>query len=199
MQIPRDTYVLCILWRVILPLLCIYWMLYSLEQELGAREKGGRYQHYQHPKTAGTKCQLARKGGSRRENGKSGHRLASFTSQTRATLQWVWQELWKSGKELRQSLISSVPTDWYMETKVTSSSSAHLVEFLIHIFFLIQLLLITLTKSTTSPLLIFLLIVFSFHQKDGTTLGFGLLTFVPVLPLHSREIKIICFYTIIVL
>lgn len=43
---------------------------------------------------------------------------------------------WKSGKELRQSLISSVPIDGYMETKVTSSSSAHLVEFLIHIFFL---------------------------------------------------------------
>lgn len=71
---------------VILPLPCIYWMLYSPEQQMGAREKGGRYQH---PKTVGTKCQLARKGGSGRENGKSGHPLASFTSQTLATLQWV--------------------------------------------------------------------------------------------------------------
>lgn len=116
-QIRWEAYVLCIICRVILPLPCICWMLYSPEQGLGNREKGGRYTASQDSGNKMPACQ---------ERGQAGGRKGSLgitlpLSQARLGLPCVgWDRNCESQERSWGSVILPAPIDWCMGTTVTS-------------------------------------------------------------------------------
>lgn len=118
MQILREAYVLCIICRVILPLPCIYWMLYSPEQGLGNREKGGRYTASQ---DSGNKMPACRERG-QAEGRKRSLGITLPLSQARLGLPCVGWDRNCESQERSWGRVSflSAPIDWCMGTMVTS-------------------------------------------------------------------------------